>query len=104
MSLLVLLAYHINESNVRISCYTVMSITLLYKKAIIPEHCKTIKYSCRLVFLIGEKNEAILYQVCRIDVSNCRSFCKACRTRSNFSQQFSAILEIDFALVAKLSC
>ena len=27
---------------------------------------------------------------------------KACRTRSNFSQQFSAILEIEFDLVAKL--
>ena len=29
---------------------------------------------------------------------------KACRTCSNFSQQFSAILEIEFDLVAKLSC
>ena len=29
---------------------------------------------------------------------------EACRTHGNFSQQFSAILEIEFDLVAKLSC
>ena len=29
---------------------------------------------------------------------------KACCTHGNFSQQFSAILEIEFDLVAELSC
>ena len=30
--------------------------------------------------------------------------CQARRTHGNFSQQFSTILEIEFDLVAKLSC